>query len=424
VAQLSDDCFAHGGTLLSVEDAARRMAEHVPPIAETETVTLAQALGRVLATDVVAAIPLPSFDNSAVDGYAVRHADVAPQGETRLKVVGRLMAGAHAARALDAGEAIRIFTGAPMPEGADTVYMQEDCRNEGDTVIVPAGLKLGANRRLTGEDIERGKVALPGGRRLAPADVALAAALGIRTLAVRRRPRVAIFSTGDEIVEPGDVLGPAGLHDANRYLLIGLLRVLGAETSDLGILHDDVEALTAAIGEAAVSHDLVLTSGGVSTGEADHVKSAVEKLGRLVFWKLAIKPGRPVAMGVIPGPRPGTGAAFAGLPGNPVAVFVTFVHVVRPLLLRLAGAKVEPFVALPVKAAFRYGKKKGRREYVRVALRRGADGGYEAVKHPQEGAGVLTSLTETDGLAELPEDVTKIEPGATVGFLSYATLVA
>ena len=233
---------------------------------------------------------------------------------------------------------------------------------------------------------------------------------------MRRRPRVAIFSTGDEILEPGGTPDPAGLFDANRYLLIGLLRALGAETEDLGILPDNVAAITAAIAQAAESHDLVLTTGGVSTGEADHVKTAVEQLGRLVFWKLAIKPGRPVAMGVI------KGAAFAGLPGNPVAVFVTFVYVVRPLLLRLMGAKAEPLIALPVRAAFRYSKKKGRREYVRVALR-AAGGGWEAVKHPQEGAGVLTSLTETDGLAELPEDVTEVEPGSTVGFLSYATLI-
>ncbi len=416
MAQLSDDCFAHKGPLLAVEEAARLMAEQVPPINEVETAGLADALGRVIAADVVAPIPLPSFDNSAVDGYAVRHAEIALSGETRLKLVGRVQAGARAARPLGAGEAIRIFTGAPMPEGADTVYMQEDSRIEGDALVVPAGLKLGANRRLVGEDLRQNAVALPAGRRLAPADVALAAALGLRSLKVRRRPRVAIFSTGDEILEPGGKLGPAGLYDANRYLLIGLLRALGAETADLGILSDDVGAITAAIAQAAASHDLVLTTGGISTGEADHVRTAVEQLGRLVFWKLAIKPGRPVAMGVI------KGAAFAGLPGNPVAVFVTFVCVVRPLLLRLMGAKAEPLVALPVRAAFRYSKKKGRREYVRVALR-AAGGGWEAVKHPQEGAGVLTSLTETDGLVELPEDVTEVEPGSTVGFLSYAALV-
>ncbi|HEY8268260.1 MAG TPA: gephyrin-like molybdotransferase Glp [Xanthobacteraceae bacterium] len=416
MAQLSDDCFAHKGPLLAVDEAARLMAEQVPPIAEVETVRLADALGRVVAADVAAPIPLPSFDNSAVDGYAVRHVEIASSGETRLKLAGRVQAGAKAKRPLGAGEAIRIFTGAPMPQGADTVYMQEDTRVEGDAVIVPAGLKLGANRRLVGEDLRQNAVALPAGRRLSPADVALAAALGLRSLRVSRRPRVAIFSTGDEILEPGGKPGPASLFDANRYLLIGLLRALGAETADLGILTDDVGAISAAISKAAASHDLVLTTGGISTGEADHVKTAVEQLGRLVFWKLAIKPGRPVAMGVI------KGAAFAGLPGNPVAVFVTFVCVVRPLLLRLMGAKAEPLIALPVRAAFRYNKKKGRREYVRVALR-AANGGWEAVKHPQEGAGVLTSLTETDGLAELPEDVTEVEPGTTVGFLSYAALV-
>jgi molybdopterin molybdotransferase len=260
-------------------------------------------------------------------------------------------------------------------------------------------------------------VVLAAGRVLSATDVALAAALGLTTLEVRRCVRVALFSTGDEIVEPGKPRPAAALFDANRYLLAGLLARLCAEVTDLGIVRDDPDALIRAIGDAAKNHDLVLTSGGVSTGEADHVRTAVEKIGRLVFWRVAIKPGRPVAMGVI------DGAAFAGLPGNPVAAFVTFVRVVRPLLLRLGGASPQTLIALPVRAAFSYRKKKGRREYVRVALRRAADGMVEAVKHPQEGAGVITSLTETDGLAELAEDTTSMEPGATVGFLSYASLV-
>jgi molybdopterin molybdotransferase len=417
MAQLSDDCFAFGGALLPVEDAARLMAEHVPPIAETGMVPLADATGRVVARDVRSPIAVPPFDNSAVDGFAVRFSDVAQAGETRLKLSGRLQAGTRATVALGEREAIRIFTGAPMPAGADTVYMQEDVRADEDAVFVPAGLKAGANRRLAGEDLARGAIALPVGRRLGPQDVALAAAIGLTHLEVRRRPRVAVFSTGDEIVEPGSPLGPTSLYDANRFLLLALLRELGAETSDLGIIEDDRAKLAPAIAAAAESHDLVLTSGGVSTGEADHVKAAVEQVGKLVLWRLAIKPGRPVAMGVV------RGTAFAGLPGNPVAVFVTFVHVVRPLLLRLSGAVQTPVTALPVRAAFKYRKKKGRREYVRVGLRRGADGTIEAVKHPQEGAGVLTSLTETDGLAELPEDRVEVEPGSTVGFLSYATLV-
>jgi molybdopterin molybdotransferase len=214
----------------------------------------------------------------------------------------------------------------------------------------------------------------------------------------------------------------AALYDSNRYLLSGLFARFGAEITDLGILSDDPKELKHALAAAAADHDLVLTSGGVSTGEADHVKSAIESIGRIVFWRVAIKPGRPVAMGVIPG-NGGDGAAFVGLPGNPVAVFVTFVRVVRPLLLRLAGALPEPLVAMPARATFAYKKRSGRREYVRVALRTAPDGVIEAVKYEQDGAGVLTSLTETDGLAELGEDVTNIEPGATVGFLSYASLV-
>jgi molybdopterin molybdotransferase len=276
---------------------------------------------------------------------------------------------------------------------------------------------------LAGEDIRAGAVALPAGRRLAVQHVALAAALGLTTLSVRRRVRVALFSTGDEIVEPGRRLPRAALYDSNRYLLAGMIARFGAAVTDLGILSDDPKELAQAIKKAAEDHDLVLTSGGVSTGEADYVRSAIESVGRIVFWRVAIKPGRPVAMGVIPGSKRGDGAAFVGLPGNPVAVFVTFVRVVRPLLLRLSGALPEPLIAMPARAAFSYKKRKGRREYVRVALRMAADGAIEAVKHAQDGAGVITSLTETDGLAELTEDVTNIEPGSPIGFLSYASLV-
>jgi molybdopterin molybdotransferase len=421
MAQLTDDCFS--GPLLPIAEMERLIAERVQPVAETETVSLHAARGRVLAASVAAPLDLPPFDNSAVDGYAVRHGDLNASGETRLILAGRLTAGRAAAAPIAAGQAIRIFTGAPMPAGADTVFMQEDVRVDGDSVIVPAGLKLGANRRLAGEDVRRGDVVLPAGRRMAAQDVALAAALGLTELSVRRPVRVALFSTGDEIVEPGTPRPGAALYDANRYLLTGMLERLGAKVTDLGILRDDEAALARAIAEAAAAHDLVLTSGGVSTGEADHVRGAVEAIGRLVFWRVAIKPGRPVAMGVIPGSSPGTSAAFMGLPGNPVAAFVTFARVVRPLLLRLAGAEPEPLTALPVRLAFSYKKKAGRREYVRVALRRAADGSVEAVKHPQEGAGVITSLTETDGLAELPEQTTTVEPGSTVGFLPYAALM-
>jgi molybdopterin molybdotransferase len=422
MVQLTDDCFAFSGPLLPLADMERLIIERVAPVAEIEQVTLDGALGRIIAADVVATEDLPPFDNSAVDGFAVRHANLNDAAETRLVIAGRVMAGHTAVRPLAPGEALRIFTGAPMPPGADTVFMQEDCQVDGDAVILPAGLECGANRRLAGEDLPKGAVMFPAGRKLTAADVALAAAQGVTHLPVRRQLRVAVFSTGDEVVEPGGERPPAAIYDANRHLLRGLLTQFGTAVTDLGILPDDPRTLQSAIAAAAADHDLVITSGGVSTGDADHVRTAIEQVGRLVFWRVAIKPGRPVAMGVIPGGSPGHSAVFAGLPGNPGAVYVTFVRVVWPLLLRLAGGSPRQPVALPVRATFAYRKRKGRREYVRVSLRHAADGAVEAVKFPRDGAGVITSLTETDGLVELGEEVTVIAPGAIVGFLSYAVL--
>ncbi len=421
MAQLSDDCFAFDGPLLPIEDAARRMAEQVPVIAETEVVPLASALGRVTAREMRAPIALPPFDNSAVDGYAVRHADISASGETRLRIVGRVAAGDREGGRVGAGDAVRIFTGAPMPPGADTVFMQEDCRREGGIVVLPHGLARGANRRHAGEDVRAGAVALPEGTRLRPAQLALAAALGVGSVHVRRRLRVALFSTGDEVAEPGTPLMEARIYDANRRLLGELLAAAGAEVTDLGILADAPESLAEALKEAS-GHDLILTSGGVSTGEADHVRAAVEEIGKLVFWRVAIKPGRPVAMGVTPGLAPQTSAAFVGLHGNPVAAFITFARIVRPLLLALSGARPEPVRAYPVRSGFAYRKKAGRREYVRVSLT--TEGGdLVAHKYPREGAGVITSLTQTDGLAELEDDRTAVAPGERVGFIPYAALL-
>lgn len=416
MAQLTDDCFAFSGPLLPLADMEKLIAERVRPLAETERVPLARARLRVTARHVLAPVPLPPFDNSAVDGYAVRHADLAASGETKLKIAGRLTAGREAGSAIAPGAAVRIFTGAPMPYGADTVFMQEDTREDAGSVILPSGLKRGSNRRLAGEDAAQGAVVIPAGTMLQPQHIALAAALGMTEIEARRRVKVAIFSTGDEVVEPGAARGAAAIYDSNRYLLSELLARLGVQVTDLGILRDDAEHLAAAIKKAAAAHDLIITTGGVSTGEADYVKIAVEEIGKLVFWRVGIKPGRPVSMGII------DGAAFAGLPGNPVAVFVTFVRVVKPLLLRLAGAQPQKLVPLPVRVGFAYKKKTGRREYVRVSLVARPDGDIEAVKHPQDGAGILTSLTQTDGLLEFPEDVTSVEPGARAGFLSYAAL--
>jgi len=418
MAQLSDDCFAFGGALMRVEEALGLFAARLSPVTGTETVPLAAAAGRILAADLVAPRNVPPFANSAVDGYAVRHADLAEEGPTVLPVGGRVPAGGALGRAIGPGEAIRIFTGAPMPEGADTVFMQEDAAAlEDGRVRLPAGLARGANARAAGEDVAAGSVILRAGRRLRPQDVGLAASVGLAALSVRTPLRVALFSTGDEVASPGAPLGPGQVYDSNRFTLAALLRALGCAVTDLGILPDRRAALAEALAAAAPAHDLLLTSGGVSTGEEDHVKAAVEAVGSLFLWRLAIKPGRPVAMGQV------GGAAFVGLPGNPVAVMVTFAHIVRPLVLHLAGAEARPPARFAVRAAFDYRKKAGRREYVRVTLGTGADGVTEARKFPREGAGILSSLVESDGLVELAEDLRSVAPGATVTYLPFSELM-
>jgi molybdopterin molybdotransferase len=416
MAQLSDDCFAFGGPMMSVDEAVRLIAARVAAVLDVETVALTDADGRILAHEIAAPLPLPPFTNSAVDGYAVASRDLPKTSEQAFSITGRVQAGSAASEAIRPGHAIRIFTGAPMPDGADTVFMQEDVRVVGEKVVLPAGLKPGANVRPAGEDIPLGHSALKAGQRLRPQDVALAAAFGLTRLDVIRRIRVAIFSTGNELVSPGETRAAPQLFDSNRFMLMAMLRRLGCEVSDLGILRDERRSLANALQNVAGSHDLILTTGGVSTGEEDHVKAAVESVGRLVLWRMAIKPGRPVAMGII------AGTPFIGLPGNPVASFVTFVHVVRPTILALLGALIEPLVPMPVRAGFTYKKKIGRREYVRVGLRRDDDGMLEAIKFPREGAGLLSSLVDTDGLVELGEEITLVEPGQSVGFLSYASL--
>jgi len=417
MAQLSDDCFAFGGPMMSVDEAVGLIASRVVAVGETETVALVDADGRILAHDIAAPLPLPPFTNSAVDGYALPGSELPRDKERAFPVSGRVAAGSSLGQT-QPGHAVRIFTGAPMPEGTDTVFMQEDVRlDDSGHVVLPAGLKAGANVRPAGEDIPQGHVALKAGQRLRPQDIALAAAFGLTALDVIRRIRVAVFSTGDELASPGTPRAAAQLFDSNRFMLMVMLRRLGCEVSDLGILRDEREPLAQALQQVAGQHDLILTTGGVSTGEEDHVKAGVEAVGSLVLWRMAIKPGRPVAMGII------GGTPFIGLPGNPVASFVTFVHVVRPTVLALSGARPAPLVPIPVRAAFTYKKKSGRREYVRVTLRPASDGTLEAVKFPREGAGLLSSLVDTDGLVELGEAITRVEPGDRVGFLGYANLL-
>jgi molybdopterin molybdotransferase len=418
VAQLSKDSFARGEPIRSLPDAVESIVARLSAVDGLETVALREADGRVLARDVVAALNVPSFTNSAVDGYALRGEDLPVHSERAFPVSGHLQAGAQSVGSIAPGEAVRVFTGAPLPRGADTVFMQEDARVDGvGHVHLPAGLKRGANARAAGEDIAAGQVVLPARRWMRPQEVAVLAALGLTQIEVRRRVRVAVLSTGDEIVEPGKVKGDTQLFDSNRVMLGAMLRRLGCEVTDLGIRHDEPAQIAEALRAAARAHDLILSSGGVSTGDGDYVKNAVERVGTLVFWRVAIKPGRPVAMGVI------DGTPLIGLPGNPVASFVTFAFLARPAILALAGTQPIAVPVVPVRAAFAYRKKPKRREYVRVHLRTAADGALEAIKFPREGAGLLSSLVDTAGLVELPETATEVESGQLVNFLPYAALL-
>lgn len=399
MAQLSDDCFAFGGALLPLAEAQAHIAARYGCALGTETVALIDACGRILAADFVAPINLPGHANSAVDGYAVHHADLAADTPTVLPVLGRVAAGHPASGALPRGFAARIFTGALMPDGPDTVMMQEDCEILPAGVRVQPGIRRGANCRLAGEDVARGTPALPAGKRLTPPDIGLLAALGQPEVTVRRRLTVALFSTGDEIAEPPAPLRHGQVYDANRYMLAALLRRHGVVVTDGGILPDD--AIVTAQALADTQADLIITSGGVSTGEEDHVRAAIEAAGSLEFWRVAIKPGRPVALGEI------GGTPLLGLPGNPVAALVTLAALGQPLLDRLAGAIYTPPLRFAVPSGFAYRKKTGRREYLRVQIVDGI-----AHRYPKDGAGILTSLTESDALLELPEAMADLAPGA------------
>lgn len=416
MVQLSDDCFAAGGGMMRLDDALALIDRVVHPVTETETVGLRAASGRVLAEDIVAAIDVPGADNTAVDGYAVRFDDLDPNGATRLPVEGRAVAGHPLGQPARRGVAVRVFTGALMPEGTDTVFMQEDCRREGDAVVLPPGIARGANRRFAGEDVRKGTRVLGTGTRLRPQDVGLAAAVGRDRVMVRRPLRVAVVSTGDEVREPGAALPAGTIYDSNRYVVVALLAELGCRVTDLGILPDRVAPIEAALAKAAGDHDLLFTSGGVSVGEEDHMRAVIERLGRLHVWRLAIKPGRPIALGQI-GRVP-----LVGLPGNPAAAMVTFVTVARPLALRLAGCSEAKPLTFPVRAGFDARKKPGRREFVRVRLSREEDGAglREATRFPREGAGILSSLVGSDGLVALPEDMTRLARGTTVSFLPFS----
>lgn len=415
---LLDDCFLHDKDRLRHHEALEILKKGVSCVVETEEVRLENALERLLAEDITAPRNVPLADNSAVDGYAFRHSDFDDAGGF-FPLHQRIAAG-HASNVnLAPWAAARIFTGAVMPPGADTVAMQEDCethQQDGkDFVIIPQGLKLGANCRKAGEDVAEGAAILEGGQRLRPQDLAAIASTGRAQVRVFKKLKVALVSTGDEIRRPGDLITIGDVYDSNHFLLQGLCTTLPVEIQDLGILKDDAALVETTLKKAAEEFDVVLTTGGASRGEEDHMLQALDTLGSRHMWQLAIKPGRPMMFGQI------GRCTFLGLPGNPVAAMVCFLNYVRPVMNVLAGGDFLQPQSFLIPAAFDVPKKKpDRREFYRGFLRTDDTGQTVAHKFMRDGSGLITGLREADGLIEIPEDVTKISQGDLVRFLPFS----
>lgn len=416
-AKLIDDCFVLDKDRLPHDEAIGILKARVQPVTGMERVPLADACGRFLAEPIVSPRPIPGHDNAAVDGYAFSSADYDPATGSALRVLGEAVAGHPLQGPLTSAGAVRIFTGAVIPAGLDTVAMQEDVlveERDGERwVVIPPGLKAGANRRLAGEDTMAGETLLAAGARLRPQDVASAAATGLGTVLCHAPLKVAVFSTGDEILRPGDTFVDGKVYDANAPMLHGLIAATGAEAIDLGVLPDTRGRVIAALSEAAATFDAIVISGGASQGQEDHVVASIDALGKRHLWQIAIKPGRPMSFGQI------GDCVVLGLPGNPVAVFVCFLIYVRPVLTRLAGGTWPEPVRFPVVSGFTQKKKLGRREFWRARLLL-EDGRVSVTKFPRDGSGLISSLREADGLIEVAEDVGGVSTGEYVNFIPFS----
>ena len=409
---------------LPVAQAQEFIARLVPKVQAVEKLALRSALGRVLAHHVISSINVPAHDNSAMDGYALRGADLATDATTVLRLAGTGFAGQTDIASAHAGECVRIMTGAVMPEGLDTVVPQEFVKLDGEQVHIPAGVvRTGDNRRLAGEDLSTGEIALTAGRVLRPADIGMLASLGQAEVLVRRRLRVAFFSTGDELRSIGEPLDTGCVYDSNRYTLWAMLQRLGVvELIDMGVVKDEPDALRAAFATAALDADAVITSGGVSVGEADHTKQIMAELGDVLFWRIAMRPGRPMAIGRIA--SGGHHAVLFGLPGNPVAVMVTFYALVRDALLAMSGATAKPMPLLRAECATDIRKKPGRTEYQRAIVTRDGDSGEWQVRVTgSQGSGILRSMSEANGLVVLHHGQGNVAAGERVDVLPFDALI-
>ncbi len=406
-----DPCFDHQPALLSVEEAVAALLSEARPLADQERIPLMQAGGRVLAEELHSPIDVPGFDNSAMDGFALHSRDMQRALSDGLVIAQRIPAGSTGTE-LQAGTSARIFTGAPLPAGADTVVMQEFCRVEGERVNFEQAVTPGANIRPRGNDIKCGDTVLKSGTVLQAAHLGLAASVGVGAVSVYRRLKAAIFSTGDELIEPGQALAPGQIYNSNRYQLSALLKAQGCEVIDLGTIADDYETTRQTLLAAAEQADLVVTTGGVSVGEEDYIKTALQTVGELTLWRIRMKPGKPLAFGHI-GAVP-----FIGLPGNPVSTFVTFVLFARPFMQFMQGRTQTTPPSWPVQAGFEY-QSKQRREYLRVRLNHDPAGLPVAEPYPRQGSDVLSSVVWADGLVEIPE-ASRVSPGDTVRFLPFS----
>jgi len=421
--QIASCISGYDPNALPITQAQAFIARLVPRVQAVEMLALRSALGRMLARDIASGFDVPGHDNSAMDGYALRGADLAAGAPTVLRVAGSGFAGQAQPADAAAGECVRIMTGAVMPAGLDTVVPQEFAQVDGDRVTIPAGVvRRGDNRRLAGEDLARGEVALHAGRVLRPADLGLLASLGQAEVPVRRRLRVAFFSTGNELRSIGETLPAGCVYDSNRYTLWAMLQRLGVDLLDMGVVRDEPEALAAAFRSAARDADAVITSGGVSVGEADHTKRVMAELGDVLFWRIAMRPGRPMAIGRID--SGGHAAILFGLPGNPVAVMVTFYALVRDALLAMSGGAPQPLPLLRAASAEPIRKKPGRTEYQRGIVTRAADGGEWQVRITgSQGSGILRSMSEANGLVVLHHAQGDVAAGEMVDVLPFDGLI-